>query len=277
MSRRRRKQMTDEELVERFEARFGHRFGDASLLVRAVTHTSFAEENEGARDNQRLEFLGDAVVGLVVTSELFRAHPGASEGVMSKMKGRLVSTRSLAAASAAHDLGDWLRLGRGEESTDGRVKKRLLADVFESVTGALFLDGGFDVARAWVLEMFEARLAEATPESVGLDFKSELQERIQGERKLRPEYATVQVVGPGHEQEFTMSVSVDGRELGRGTGRSKKEAQQAAARAALQALTAASGGSMEGADVGSTRPAEDPAESQSGASPSDAPISTGNE
>lgn len=240
MSRKRKRgpRGCDIDVAAEFERRFCYTFSDPGLLVAAVTHTSYAEEEDGAiQDNQRLEFLGDAVVGLVVTEALYAAHPSADEGVMSKMKGRLVSTRSLAAASAEHGLGEWLRLGRGEERSRGRDKRRLLADVFEAIAGALLLDGGLPAARNWVLSMFDERLAEATPSSVGVDHKSVLQEHVQGQAGARPEYRTVEVAGPGHEQVFTVEVQVDGRQVGLGRGRSKKEAQQDAARVALQALT----------------------------------------
>lgn len=245
---------TAAELSDEFERRYGYRFANADLLLRAVTHTSFAEESPvPIRDNQRLEFLGDSVVGLVVTTALFSVHPDAPEGVMSKIKGSLVSTTSLATAARAHGLGDWLRLGRGEERSHGRAKKRLLADVFEAIAGALMLDGGFEAAQRWVALMFGVRLTDLRSEELGVDYKSELQEILQGEYRARPEYQTLSVAGPGHEQEFTIAVDLDGRRLGIGRGRSKKEAQQDAARAALEALTAAPVGAKETATAGVAR------------------------
>lgn len=228
------------DVVEAFADKFGYRFADPALLLQALTHPSFAEEApEPTGDNQRLEFLGDAVVGLVVARSLFESHPASTEGDLSKMRGRLVSASALAAVARDRELGDWLRLGRGEERTDGRLKTRLLADAVEALAGAIYLDGGFEAARAWVVALLGAGLDGTRPEGVRGDFKSELQERIQGEHKVRPEYQTVEVVGPGHEQTFVVAVSVTGAELGRGRGRSKKEAEQDAARAALRALTGA--------------------------------------
>ena len=221
-----------------FGRRFGIQFADHEMLIRAVTHTSFAEEaSEELPHNQRLEFLGDSVVGIAVTHALYLAFPGEPEGALSKLKARIVSTSSLAAAARRNDLGRFLRLGRGEERTSGREKTRLLADVFESVAGAIFLDQGFEPARAWVLRLLQPELEKATPGRRGGDFKSELQEHLQGSLRTRPKYITLGAEGPAHEQVFTVAVNVDGEQIASGTGRSKKEAQQAAAQAALQALT----------------------------------------
>lgn len=229
-----------------FRDEFGIEFANDEMLVRAVTHTSFAEEAaEDLLHNQRLEFLGDSVVGVVVTHTLYRTFPTEPEGTLSKMKARLVSTSSLAGAAKRHDLGRFLRLGRGEEQTEGRAKTRLLADVFESVTGAIYLDQGFDVAQRWILKLLAPELAAAAPGSPGGDFKSELQELLQGKHQTRPDYSTLGANGPAHEQVFTVAVSVDGKQVATGDGRSKKEAQQAAAKAALQALTTATVETME--------------------------------
>lgn len=255
MSRRRPRSGPHHDVnVGRFFAdRFGIAFDDDSMLIRAVTHSSFAEEaTEELRHNQRLEFLGDSVVGVTVTEALYRRFPDEPEGALSKMKARLVSTSSLAGAARRHDLGRFLRLGRGEERTSGRSKERLLADVFESVAGAIFLDHGFDVARDWVLLLLEADISAATPGLRAGDFKSELQEFLQGERRTRPQYITLGTDGPAHEQVFTVAVDVEGERVATGTGRSKKSAQQSAARAALQALTNGVDGTKSNADSTST-------------------------
>ncbi len=236
--RKRHRPYHDANVASFFDAEFGIQFADDEMLVRAVTHTSFAEEApEDLLHNQRLEFLGDSVVGVVVTQNLYQSFPAEPEGTLSKMKARLVSTSSLAGAARRHDLGRFLRLGRGEERTAGRAKTRLLADVFEAVTGAIYLDQGFEGAQRWVLNVLGPELAAASPGSQRGDFKSELQELLQGEHRTRPNYTTVGAEGPAHEQVFTVAVDIDGERVATGDGRSKKEAQQAAAKAALEALT----------------------------------------
>ncbi len=230
-----------------FEAQFGYVFNDPSYIAMAVSHTSFVEETDGVEgDNQRLEFLGDAVVGMVVTDALYRLHPDSPEGVMSKMKASLVSTASLAQNARTLDLGRWLLLGRGEEQSDGRKKRRMLANLFEAVVGAVFLDGGIEVAQPWVIAAFGERLSQATPRALLDDHKSALQELAQGKGWERPEYVVDDVTGPAHQQTFRVSVSVGDGVRGTGSGHSKKHAQQAAAQAALQALTSNAGDTMQG-------------------------------
>ena len=240
MSRRKARSgpLHDANVSQFFAEQFGIDFDDDEMLVRAVTHTSFAEEAaEDLLHNQRLEFLGDSLVGIAVTHALYRAFPTEPEGALSKLKAGLVSTSSLATAARRHDLGRFLRLGRGEERTSGREKTRLLADVFESVAGAIFLDQGFDCARDWVLRLLAPEFEHAAPGSRSDDFKSELQELLQGRLRTRPKYITLNAEGPAHEQVFTVGVEVDGETVATGEGRSKKEAQQSAAQAALEALT----------------------------------------
>ena len=236
-----------------FADHFGIRFADDAILLRAVTHSSYAEEAvDEMRHNQRLEFLGDSVVGVTITEALYRTFSDEPEGNLSKMKARLVSTKSLATAARRHELGRFLRLGRGEERTSGRDKERLLADVFESVAGAIFLDRGFAAARDWVLRLLGPEIAAASPGLRAGDFKSELQEFLQGERKTRPRYITLGIEGPAHEQVFTVGVDVDDVRVATGTGTSKKSAQQSAARAALEALTIRPDGTKSKAESSST-------------------------
>lgn len=223
-----------------FEKRFGYTFRDETLLALARTHRSYAEEKgAGGLDNQRLELLGDAVVGLAVTHALYERHPSADEGALSRLRQRLVSTTSLAQASRESGLAEWALLGRGEERTGGRSKEKLLADLFEAVTGAIYLDGGLEPAAAWVTERLGARLDGLRPGSASRDAKTALQEWVQGNRGVRPSYVLVSVDGPAHDQTFRVAATVDGVELGRGEGSSKKSAEKAAAAAALSALTAA--------------------------------------
>ncbi len=221
-----------------FEQACGYRFADPALLVRALTHTSFAEESSAAlRDNQRLEFLGDSVVGLVVAHALHERHPDAAEGVLSKLRSRLVSAKTLAALARERGLGRLLRLGRGEERTSGRQKTSLLAVVVEALVGAVYLDGGLHPARAVVIDLLGVRLDEVNPNDLGPDYKSALQEWAQGAHRERPSYELVGSDGPAHDCVFTVRAYVLGAVAGEGRGRSKKEAEQRAAKAALQALT----------------------------------------
>jgi ribonuclease-3 len=214
----------------------GYGFGDAALLTRALTHRSFANENpEGGRDNERLEFLGDAVIGLVVGHELIDRFPDSAEGELSVLRSRIVSERGLSAAARKLDLGRWLRLGKGEERTGGRDKSSLLADVFEAVVGAVYLDGGYVPARELVVQALAEALEE--PAHATLDYKTRLQEFAQGKFKSTPTYEVVSSSGPDHDKVFEVRVVIGEDELGRASGRSKKAAEQAAAGAALAAIS----------------------------------------
>ncbi|MCB9520895.1 MAG: ribonuclease III [Myxococcales bacterium] len=225
-----------------FAERFGYRFRDAALLEEALTHPSAAEESgDGRPHNQRLEFLGDAVVGLVASRALMGANPASAEGALSRMRSRVVSEGSLAGAARELGVGSWLRLGRGEEQTGGRAKPAVLSDAFEAIAGALFVDGGYAAAERWVAAALSAAVAAADV-ATAVDAKTELQERLQGAGRPRPTYSLVGVSGPGHAQVFEVSVAVDGLGEFRGEGASKKRAEQYAAAAALGALTGATRG-----------------------------------
>lgn len=217
------------------EEKLGHVFADKALAEEAITHSSFAHELGKGAHYERLEFLGDAVLGLVTADFLFsrnREHP---EGELSRSKADLVSAASLAAWAEAIALGDALRLGVGEERAGGRAKSSLLADAVEALFGAIFVDAGFDRARevvrrylAWAIERpIEARTADA---------KTALQELAQARRWELPVYRIVEEVGPDHDKLFTVEVDLRGELAGRGEGRTKKAAEQAAAAAALDAL-----------------------------------------
>lgn len=225
------------------EKAIGYEFADKELLVRAMTHRSFANENRQIKtDNQRLEFLGDAVLGLVVGEVLFRADEKAPEGALSSRLSELVCEAALVDRAQAIDLGSYVRLGRGEELTGGRQKEGVLADAYEAMLGAIHIDGGLGAARQMILEQFED-LVEAvldgdtlgTSKSPG-DFKSLLQREVQSRQPIRPRYRIVETSGPPHERQFVAEVLVDTTRLGLGQGRSKKEAEQAAAQVALERL-----------------------------------------
>lgn len=207
-----------------------------SLLARALTHSSYAhEEGREGEDNERLEFLGDAVIQLAVTERLYQQFPDRPEGELAKMRASVVCADSLAEAARRLGLGEHLLLGRGEEQSGGRDRVSLLCDAFEAVAAALYLDRGWEAARAFILDSLAdelARLARPKPE---LDPKSALQERLQAMSKRTPTYRLVSESGPDHDKVFVSEVVYDGRVLGRGSGRSKKESEQEAARKALKA------------------------------------------
>ena len=221
------------------EQRIGYRFTDRGLLEHALTHKSRAAEDisGGVFDNESLEFLGDAVLGLVVADALFHRYPDYSEGQKSKIKASVVSTQSLARHAEQIRLGEHLLLGRGEEKTGGRFKQALLADAYEALIAAIYLDGGLPAIQEFLeRELGDAIHAGSTQEVVGLDYKSALQERVQALGKSLPEYRVASESGPDHRKAFTIEVIVGGEVLGSATGKAKKEAEQEAARIALAAL-----------------------------------------
>lgn len=221
------------------EKRLGYRFRDRGLLEHALTHRSRAHEDVsgGVLDNESLEFLGDAVLGLVVADMLFREFPNYDEGQKSKLKASLVSAPALARQADKLELGRYLLLGRGEEKSGGRRKLALLADGFEALIAAVYLDGGIEPARLFILREFqdlldEVRTTGAVP-ALTADHKSALQEWLQSHNMALPEYRLVAEIGPDHQKLFEVEVLVRGRPVARAQGRSKKEAEQRAAEAAL--------------------------------------------
>src|SRR5499427_1027583 len=214
----------------------GYRFRDRGLLEHAMTHTSRANEDVsgGVVDNESMEFLGDALLGFVIADMLFREFPDYDEGQKSKAKAAVVSTASLARQAERLQLGDHLLLGRGEEKTGGRRKQALLADGYEALIAAIYLDGGVEDVRQFLRREFSALLDEARQHGVVAgDFKSGLQELVQARNRPLPEYRLVSTLGPDHQKRFEVEVVIGGEPLARGTGRSKKDAEQEAARLAL--------------------------------------------
>lgn len=211
------------------------------LLTMALTHRSYAYENGGLPTNERLEFLGDAVLGLVITAEIFDRYPERSEGELAKLKSAVVNTQALAeiARNLTDDgLGSYLLLGRGEMASGGGQKASLLADGLESLLGATYIQHGHEVARTVVLGLFESVLETAAALGAGLDWKTSLQELSAARRLGVPSYA-VTSTGPEHDKQFTARAVVDGVDYGTGEGRTKKEAEQQAAAAAYAAIDAA--------------------------------------
>jgi ribonuclease III len=209
---------------------------DADLAERAVTHRSFAYENGGLPTNERLEFLGDSVLGLVVTEELFRRHPDLPEGQLAKLRAAVVNSRALAEVGRGLDLGRFLRLGRGEEASGGRDKSSILADAVEALIGAVYLDKGTAQTREFVLKLFAELLDGSARPGAGLDWKTSLQELAAGQALGVPEYHVTEA-GPDHAKTFRATAVVGGRSVGVGEGRSQKEAEQRAAEGAWTALS----------------------------------------
>ncbi|RAY12464.1 ribonuclease III [Actinomadura craniellae] len=208
---------------------------DPARLERALTHRSYAYENGGLPTNERLEFLGDSVLGLVVTDTLFRDHPDLPEGQLAKLRAAVVNMRALAGVARSLGVGAHIRLGRGEEGTGGRDKDSILADTLEALIGAVYLDRGLDEAFALVHRLFDPLIARSAGLGAGLDWKTSLQELTATEELGVPEYL-VDESGPDHQKTFRAAVRVGGEVYGSGQGRSKKEAEQHAAEAAWTAI-----------------------------------------
>jgi ribonuclease-3 len=211
----------------------GYSFADTGLLLDALTHRSFRNERPdvAVTDNERLEFLGDAVVGLVVASLLYGQFPDADEGELTRRRADLVSERGLSEAAAAMGVGDAMRLGKGEQKSGGRTKPRLLSSALEACVGAVYCDGGADAAFATARRIFEPRLHTSAPGQ--RDAKSQAQEWAQAHLGGTPSYRLVGTQGPDHEREFTVALELNDEEIATGAGRSKIDAEQAAAKAAL--------------------------------------------
>jgi ribonuclease III len=211
---------------------------DPELLERALTHRSFAYENGGLPTNERLEFLGDSVLGVVVTEALYVTHPDLSEGRLAKLRAAVVNARALADVARTLGLGDHIKLGRGEVSTGGRDKSSILSDGVEALIGAIYLDLGFDVAAAVIHRLFDPLMAAAAVLGAGLDWKTSLQELAADLGLGVPEYL-IDDSGPDHEKTFAARVRVGDGTYGHGSGRSKKEAEQQAAETAWRSIRAA--------------------------------------
>ncbi len=219
--------------MKELESVIGYSFGNAGLLETALTHSSYAHEHPGLADNERLEFLGDAVLELSSSHWLFGHFPGEPEGVLSRKRSAIVCEASLAACARRIGLGKYLMLGRGEDKSGGRDRDSLLSDAFEAVIGAVYLDGGFEAARDFVYSC----VMDAVPDGpAAIDAKTILQEYLQRDGEISIVYRQTETSGPDHDRQFTVVVEADGKLLGEGKGRSKKQAEQAAALMALKEL-----------------------------------------
>ncbi|MCL5808210.1 MAG: ribonuclease III [Deltaproteobacteria bacterium] len=224
--------------LKELEAYIGYRFADLGLLDNALTHRSFVNENSTSpcKDNERLEFLGDAVLELTVSDMLMKKFSDLAEGELSKLRASLVNEQPLAKLALSFRIGELLLLGKGEEATGGRTKPSLLANALESVIAAMYLDGGFDRTAAFVGRLFNPLIETGAAAAVYRDYKTTAQEICQNLFKELPRYTVISETGPDHEKRFETSLVVGERILATGTGRSKKEAEQQAAKKALEIL-----------------------------------------
>ena len=224
-----------DEAMHAFAARLGEQFINPAYLHQAMAHRSWCAENLGEESNERLEFLGDAVLGLVVTTHIYDTYPDLPEGELAKVRASVVNTTTLAELAQELQLGDALLLGKGEDQSGGREKPSILADAMEAVIGAMYLDGGLDATRSLVMRLLEDRIGEASTGPGGQDYKTRLQEYAARACKELPRYEIAES-GPDHAKVFTAVVYLDDVERGKGEGRSKKQAEQNAARAAWKTL-----------------------------------------
>lgn len=231
--------MTDPERLSQLselESSLGVRFKELSLLEEALTHSSFSHENPGVPANERLEFLGDAVLGFVMAEMLHSLTPPLSEGEMSWLRSHLVCRDTLASIARSVGLGNYLRLGKGEEASGGRRRASILARALEAILGAIFEDQGLESARAVIDRLFKKEWQRVLNGEIPPNYKSELQQVLQRQNMPPPRYRIVNEIGPDHAKSFVVEVVVGDRVIGRGVGKSKKKAENAAARDALFAL-----------------------------------------
>jgi ribonuclease-3 len=227
-----------DEWREALQVRLGYRFQDGDFLAQALTHRSHVHENlgENDRDNERLEFLGDAILNAVISHALMERFSDRSEGDLTRIRASIVNGRTLSSLARRLGLGRFVFLGRGEDLTGGREKTSILAACYEALVGAVYLDGGYEAVRRMVESHFLDTLLEAGQKVTGQDFKTLLQQETQRRYHAVPRYAMVRETGPDHEKIFQISVSIEGLTMGQGAGKTKKEAEQRAAHEALDRL-----------------------------------------
>jgi ribonuclease-3 len=228
-------------VLEQLQERLRYSFGDRGILLQSLTHTSFGHEflqtkTIAQRDNERLEFLGDAILDVIVSDILLEAFPNANEGQLSKMRAAVVNEKTLAQLAASIGLGECVRLGKGELQTGGAQKPSILASTFEALIAAIYLDGGFNAVYPVVRHLFAGFFIEERELMAYYDHKTQLQEIVQARWKITPTYHLVHSEGPDHAKTFEVEVRMSGRKLATAQGSSKKEAEQNAARAAIQTV-----------------------------------------
>lgn len=223
-------------MLSELEAGLGYTFRDKSILENALTHSSYANENRerGLRDNERLEFLGDSILGFVVADYLYRSFPDRPEGELTRIRADLVCERNLAEAAATIELGSYLLLGHGEEQGGGRKRDSIVSDAMESVIAASFMDGGFAAAKEIIDRLILSNIPKGRPRN--FDYKTAFQELVQRKKDQQIHYELTGESGPDHDKHFEVEVLLNGKAVGHGVGSSKKRAEQAAAEAAIEAL-----------------------------------------
>ncbi|WP_408956528.1 ribonuclease III [Natroniella sp. ANB-PHB2] len=228
----------DKQKVDKLEQEIEVEFQNEELLKRAITHKSYSNENRerSLKNNERLEFLGDAILDLVISEYIFAEYPDHPEGELAKIRSVVVSAPVLAEKSKEINLGNYLLLGKGEEITGGRKRNSILADAFEALVGSIYLDQGLEVVREFILELLTADIMTVEAGEHIQDYKTLLQELIQQSSNSRPDYLVVKEEGPDHNKEFTVQVVFEDEVLGTGIGSSKKEAQQQAAKNAIKKI-----------------------------------------
>lgn len=220
----------------------GYTFKNPRFLDQALSHRSLVNESRGTMtqdigDNERFEFLGDAVLELAVSEMLLEAHPKAPEGHLSKVRASLVNEKTLAMLARSLRVGEAVRLGRGEEQSGGRQKDSILASTLEAVVAAIYMDSGFEGARHWLRDLFRPAVEESRHRELLIDYKTRLQELVQARFRTAPKYATVKSSGPDHDKTFEVEITLQGKVIAKGRGKSKKEAEQAAARQVYESMS----------------------------------------
>lgn len=234
----------EKKCLQPLENNLDYKFKNIELLRTALTHSSYANEQnmKNTENNERLEFLGDSILSLIVSQYLYNKYPNYPEGELTKIRAKVVCESSLAFAARKIDLGEFLLLGKGEEVTGGRVRDSILADASEALVGAIYMDSGFKVVNDLMLKIFENDIVNAVAKgSLFIDYKTELQENLQKRTKAQIEYRISREEGPDHDKIFFIDVMIDNKSVGTGSGRNKKEAEQMAAKEALLILGDVSG------------------------------------
>lgn len=224
--------------MEVFQETINYKFSDVKLLINAFTHSSYANENKDANypSNERLEFLGDAVLSIIVSDYIFKNYPDLPEGELTRIRASVVCELSLAQCTKKLGVGKYMLLGKGEELTGGRERISILSDAFEAILAAIYLDGQMEAARKWALEQLEDTIKSAVNGTGFKDYKTELQEYVQKNSDEKVEYEVIEEKGPDHDKRFFVRAVYHGNSIGTGNGRSKKEAEQNAAKSALESL-----------------------------------------
>lgn len=224
------------ENIDKFESAIGYSFNNREYILEALTHSSYSNENRQFKYNERMEFLGDSVLGLVISDHIFKKEKKVPEGELTKLRANIVCEGSLSEAAKKINLGEYILLGRGEEATGGRERKSILADAFEAVIAAIYLDGGIENAAIFILKNLSNIIKDSIDGKIFRDYKTQLQEELQKNGASNIWYKLLEENGPDHNKTFKMMVGVDEKELGVGEGKSKKEAEQVAAKAAIAYL-----------------------------------------